>query len=229
MLYAQLPSKYKKKMNINFELSLTPKLKIENENINPTVYEKIEIIEKYFINENLVDFNRPIDSNETFNIQMNEYVLESCEATKIEFPYIEFELPNDKIQKFSLWVSNPSKIIFDEEKIIQEGTFLYLPEVWIDSGYYHRTVSGCSALKFLVNALTESKLFERDSIGNELFGRDSNKHPIDKLLKLGCEVKYQKRITTLYKKRYITDEQCYIFNNKNIRVNDLMGYPIYIY
>ena len=53
-------------------------------------------------------------------------------------------------------------------------------------------------------------------------------HPIDKLAKLGGVVTDERWLESLYFVRYITDEQVYAPKGVPVRVNDIVGYPIYI-
>jgi hypothetical protein len=63
---------------------------------------------------------------------------------------------------------------------------------------------------------------------DEPLGRGSRKHPIEKLKRLGAFVTEEQHLESLYYVRYITDEQVYSPKGFPVRVNDLVGYPIYI-
>jgi hypothetical protein len=106
------------------------------------------------------------------------------------------------------------------------GSFLYLPTIHYDRGITANVVSGCSALQFIVNAAENKPLYDRNEL--EPFGRGNGRHPIEKLSQLGAFVSDKRRLESLYYVRYITDEQVFSPNGSRIRVNDVVGYPIYI-
>ena len=51
---------------------------------------------------------------------------------------------------------------------------------------------------------------------------------IEKLEILGAKIIDTREITSLYFVRYGSNEQCYMYNEKEIRVSDLVGYPVFI-
>lgn len=222
------PKTYKRKLLVN--LGFSPKVEISEESSNRDLntHEKIELLTSFLTKNDLLGFERPINMNDTYINLEKKYVFESMYATKVTFPTISFaELPGTI--GFSLWISNPSQFEHNgSNNKVNEGTFLYIPEIWFDDERYSSVFSGCSALQAVVNFLENRFITSQRFHGIEQLGRYSNDHPIDKLLKLGAQKKYTKKITCLYKKRYITDEQCFIFNGKNTRVHDLLGYPLFI-
>ena len=102
---------------------------------------------------------------------------------------------------------------------------MYLTELWLDDSTSFFW-SGCSALQAIVNAVQGKALGTRDAL--EPFGREDSKHPVRKLMGIGATLGDERRITSLYIKRAITNEQCYKLNGEVRRVNDLLAYPIFI-
>ena len=45
---------------------------------------------------------------------------------------------------------------------------------------------------------------------------------------MGGKIVSKKRVTSLYKMKYFTNEQSYTLNQQERRVNDLLSYPLYI-
>jgi len=155
-----------------------------------------------------------------------KFVLETMLARKVIIP--ETHLASTPgIKHLGVWISDPDPAIFSsrDDKFETIGTFVYLTEVWLDDeagGIY----SGCSALQAIANAVQGKAL----NVPNfrEPLGRKSSDHPVEKLRSLGATVGDQRTIRSLYVKRCITDEQCYVWNGEPRRVNDLLGYPVFI-
>jgi len=95
-----------------------------------------------------------------------------------------------------------------------------------DKGSFYSNLSGCSALQALSNIVFDKPLFEIN--GEEPLGRGNYKHPVKKLNELGAINLGKFEIKTLYRKRYITNEQCFTQERKRYRCNDLLGYPLLI-
>lgn len=108
------------------------------------------------------------------------------------------------------------------------------------------TTSGNSstyALRWLNGALSNEfdGLFYRsnhlstDSEATEnFFARDafdryfSNLHPVQILKQLGASIFPPRKIRSLYRKRYITDEMIFKDDNGEHRSNDVVGYPVFV-
>ncbi len=134
------------------------------------------------------------------------------------------------LQSFAVWVSDPhSGALSKEFHGVQEATFVYLVESLWDGGPFSTTYTGCSALQALANqALGRSDILRCGS-STEQLGCGSCDHPVEKLsCHLGAVVSEPRRIRSLYRQRYITDEQCYVHEGQQYRVHDLLGYPLYI-
>lgn len=195
--------------------------------------QKINILENFLDKNHLVDKKRP---NDVYSLDKDskKFVLESMVATKIIFPYGSC-CNIHGLKDLAIWISDPDPQEVITENVIElpytyTGTFLYLTEMYLDNKSFFSAFSGCSALQAVVNYLQGRSLLATVSEINtgEFFGRSNYAHPVDKLLSIGAIKSCTKRIISLYYKRYITDEQCFIFNGERSRVNDLLGYPLYI-
>ena len=86
------------------------------------------------------------------------------------------------------------------------------------------------ALQAVVNLATGREMVSGCAEGRGgPFGRDTYAHPVDKLRNLGVRAEKARRITALYKRRYMSDEQCFAHKGRKYRTCDLLGYPLYIY
>jgi hypothetical protein len=231
-----------KKIKKTVGLSLTgPKVEASEETAERslTIHEKIELLIKYLGENDLLDTSRPKGTNE--NVGKQRFVFETMDARKIIVPEEHLKhLPG--VKHFAIWISDPDPQDYvpmirnnvDADSRFREpsdyylrGTFVYLTEAWLDNDAYGTTYSGCSALQAIANAIDGKPLIGYGS-GGELLGCGSFDHPIMKLERLGALRGDLRRITSLYYKRYITNEQCYIVDGQERCVNDLLGYPIFI-
>lgn len=152
------------------------------------------------------------------------FCLETVRARKVIIPQQHVEVVPG-LREFAVWIAGPNTDDLSEEKWAYKGTFLYLTETHWDNGAFATVYSGCSALQAIVNAVTGRDLF--DTNPTRSFGEHSLDHPIDKLKTIGGRVSDTRLITTLYRKRYFSNEQIFTWNEKHYRVNDLLGYPLF--
>lgn len=152
---------------------------------------------------------------------------ETMLARRVTFPRALLEkVPN--LRSLSVWISDPNFTdLGDENKWEHHGCFLYLTEGYYDSMAFGLTMSGCSVLQAVVNIVQGKEVLARDQEG-EPFGREYYTHPVHKLRVLGTTVSPRRRITALYKRRYMTDEQCFTYKRRHYRACDLLAYPLYI-
>ena len=225
----QLLGKPAKARKLNLSISLTgPKVEISEENkvSQPSTVEMINKIEN-FLEENAdLDRARPQELvHDGHDLEAPRFVLEKFTARKVIVPCKGLDFLAG-VDNFVVWISDPDPAIYVEEDYVWRGTFLYLVEGWHDHTKYHSTFSGCSALQFIMNIADGRKALE---IGyGEPLGRGSDLHPIDKLTRLGAKSSGQRTILSLYRKRYVTNEQSYKYAGQERRVNDLVGYPLFI-
>jgi hypothetical protein len=88
--------------------------------------------------------------------------------------------------------------------------------------------SGCSALRFIVNAVSGKREDLRDNLGPESIGRDDPRHPVEKLSEIGGVKGEPRKIECLYTIRYMTDEQSFTHKGVVHRVHDILGYPLFV-
>ncbi|QAY67534.1 hypothetical protein [Paenibacillus protaetiae] len=230
MYFDQIPFKLpkEKKRKTTVGISLTgPKLDLTEETSAKAFnkYEKIDIFTAFLEKNNLIDSKRP---KITYgNDSEIPFVLETFTARKVIFNKELLEnIP--QLQQLVIWISDPEDSDLSDEPWNFHGTFLYLTELWMDDGRYHTVWSGCSALQAIVNKIEGRSLLNTITNTVEPLGRRNFTHPVTKLSKLGAIALEKRKVTSLYQKRYITNEQCFTKNKKKFRVNDLLGYPIYI-
>ncbi|WP_425803999.1 hypothetical protein ACHOLT_19250 [Desulfitobacterium sp. Sab5] len=222
------PKKYKRKKSISLAIS-GPKVEMSEEPVDTklTNNEKIQLLIQFLKKNEMLDYERPKEMYDFAN-QRKGFVLESMTATKVIFPK-ESLTSLQGIDEFALWISDPNPDDISNDPLVYNGTFLYITQMWLDDGWYTPIHSGCSALQAIVNYLEGRPILNTIlPEGCERYGRSTYEHPINKLTRIGAIKSSTKKITSLYQKRYITNEQCYIFANNETRVNDLLGYPIYI-
>ncbi len=227
-----VPPAQDRKSSRKFSLSLTgPSVEMgEETSTRPlTTHEKIQKLTEFLRKANLLDERRPKQMSKGMYGDPGErpYVLETTTARKVIIPKQHLE-NIDGLRELAVWISDPSEDDFTDEEWEWHGTFLYLTEGHWDNKRYHSVWSGCSALQAIVNVANGAPLILPEPVGDEPYGRWCNEHPITKLGRLNSIVMDTRKITTLYRKRYMTDEQCYVVNGQKRRVNDLLAYPLFI-
>lgn len=171
----------------------------------------------------MVQFLRKEKSDQT----PRPFVLETMDATKVIFKESAFaSVP--ALSQFAVWVSDPvPETLGQFSKMEFTGMFVYLTEaVWEETVGHHLVYSGCSALQAVANLQSGKPILQPDF--SEPLGRSSLQHPVEKLQKLGAIVSPPRRIMSLYKIRYVTDEQAFIRDGVKYRTSDLLGYPVFV-
>jgi hypothetical protein len=114
------------------------------------------------------------------------------------------------------------------------GTYVFLVEE-IREASVRPFMSGISALCAVVNFIAgHDPCGEPDRIhsctgkNGEPWGRDLSIHPIEKLGKIGGIAGRQRSIETVYKIVHMTNEQAAAINGREVRLNDILAYPLYI-
>lgn len=191
-----------------------------------SIFYKIELIEDIISYQGKKISFRP-STLDTADEHSFKYVKETFDAYKVIIP-VPINVYSDKVSQIVLWVSEP-----DPEQYVNDGrsfigTFLFLVESFNATPEFCGMMSGCSALQYVYNLsknLDESALHQS---GGEPFGRWNYIHPLEKIKSMGGEIVSKKRVTSLYKMKYFTNEQSYTLNQQERRVNDLLSYPLYI-
>lgn len=210
-----------------YEYSLTPRIvqSYETDVLATIDYiNKLNIVADFLKYEKDIEYSRPVIYSDLYNVECN-FVEEICRATKLYFPSSKLSEING-INHLNVWIAEPNSNDLSIDEYDFTGTFLYLIEVLTDRGEYRSTISGCSALQVISNISQGKNLFALNR--EEPLGRLSPKHPIEKLQNLGAYVIDEREIRTLYRKRYMTNEQRFEYKGKVYRCNDLLGYPLMI-
>jgi hypothetical protein len=128
----------------------------------------------------------------------------------------------------ALWVAEPLEKPPDRDDrnaFLAVGTWLFLVEGYWNHDIPHRGPrSGLSALTVLLKELA-------DAAGLDLSTRSSwtwTSSPFHVLECLGATVSEPRPIRSLYRKRYISDEQWVIVDGVEQRSWDLYAYPIFV-
>jgi hypothetical protein len=181
---------------------------------------------------------RPMDNETDDTFRLSRFadppqplVYESCLATKVIFPRLE-TLPGGP-ERVSVWVSEPNQEVLargvaaghrpDHEWEVCRGSFLYLI-VADHRDNEPRAISGTSALQIAVDILG----LRGGRFNSEPFGPPRFAHPVRKLEAAGGRATDQRSITSLYRIRAITNEQCAKVDGREVRTHDVLGYPIFI-
>jgi hypothetical protein len=196
-----------------------------------STHERIEALIAYLAGADALETARPREvtpeEEGTGVPNGRSFVLETMLARRVIVPDALLRVAPG-VKHLAVWISDPDPTLYTNEDYIWRGSFLYLTELWLDDGGASFW-SGCSALQSIVNASQGKTLDSRyTSESWEPFGRGSYDHPVNKLASIGAVVGDQRHITSLYIKRFITNEQCYTWNGERRRVNDLLAYPVFI-
>ena len=229
-ILGQLPSSFSILESLKATIGVTIKIaKFEIETTSPknsNALKKIRRLENYLDRNRLLNRSRPRRTpRAVVNGSQYWWVKETFIARKVIIP-TPVLLEKFGVLALTVWVSDPKRAPKPKDEWDWTGSFLFLPTIHYEDGKTATCLSGCSALQFIVNAASDRPLFTRD--WNEPFGRNSNKHPIEKLSQLGAFVSEERKLESLYYVRYITNEQTYSRDGSEVRVNDIVGYPIYI-
>jgi hypothetical protein len=110
------------------------------------------------------------------------------------------------------------------------GTYLFLVEAHLNDSEQKQLWSGISALRLLVDAIAghDPGLRVTPPSAGDQYGRDNPAHPVDKLRLAGGIVLRPRRVEIVYRIAAMTNEQATTINGKELRLNDILAYPLYI-
>ena len=157
------------------------------------------------------------------------YLHEEMTATPVMVPVphrlVDFGAP----ETLKVWVSEPLES-GEEARFPGDfvGSFVFLVDELAETHTVPRHLSGISALRLLMEGILQDKEITEITRGKDGWGRDSNEHPIEKLERAGGQPLRERAIETVYKIAYMTNEQTWVHNGTEARVNDILGYPLYI-
>lgn len=160
-----------------------------------------------------------------------QFTLEETVAQKVLLPLKKAKRVKE-LKELAVWVSNPvakPQPRTEENKYVPEGTFLYLLEAyWESDDLFHGPASGFSALNMILSEVADEMGLNRDTVMSKYEARRSSKSPLATLQEIGGMPQDQRRIQTLYRKRYFSDDQYVLIDGARHRCFDLFAYPIYI-
>jgi hypothetical protein len=112
------------------------------------------------------------------------------------------------------------------------GSFVFLVEAMTRSEFPLHLVSGVSALRALVDVTAGHD----PNVGpgllglapREELGRGSVAHPVEKLRRVGGIPGSPRLVDAVYKIAYMTNEQSATLGGKEVRVNDILAYPLMV-
>jgi hypothetical protein len=144
----------------------------------------------------------------------------------------------------TVWVSEPvAPQTPAESQYDIVGSFVFLVQEMGELKWPMRWfMSGISALRMVANFMvggvdyrSESELHRVMQATRDLYEMPNGwgdecdeRHPIEKLKAVGGMPGRCRRIETVYKIAYMSDEQCIPVGNGAMRVNDILAYPLYI-
>lgn len=114
------------------------------------------------------------------------------------------------------------------------GSFLFLVEelAMFEWGRPY-AISGMSALRMIVDFVVEGLGFSSTEVLARAASRDEHGrwveiHPTEKLRQVGGQVGMPRRIETVYKLGYMTDEQSTVVDGTSYRCHDILAYPLFV-
>ncbi len=209
-----------RKRTWNFSMSLSgPRFDTKQETVSreKTSHEKIRSLIGDLDSRNLLQRHRPTSMGDS----AKPFCLEVMDARKVILPAESIEaIPG--LREFAVWVSDPLQDEVQNTDSNTHGTYLFLTESFWDLGVFHTVFSGCSALRAIVNTVKGKPFID---IGSDWIVT----HPVDKLRELGGVALDSRKIESLYRTRYMTDEM-FVGGGRGTsgRCNDLLGYPVFI-
>lgn len=219
---------FQKKRGRKLSLSLKgPSLELFKEEADrpPSNTEKLEFLFSHIFERGMMRIGRPSSFRGWSDEERPPFVFEKTKAESVIFPKSVLP-PELGIDRLRVWVSDPMPEDLDGPEWSFRGSFLYLTELRFDDAVPGWFYSGCSALQFIANALSGKDLLTRSP--TEPLGRGNSSHPLEKLMTLGAIKGNVRQVETLYRIRYMTDEQIYSLAGREHRVHDILGCPLYI-
>lgn len=178
---------------------------------------------------------RPERAEEFWAEESDWYVHENTTATPVLVPLDKTLRDRRTPEALTVWIIDPvesTAVPRDEWDWI--GSFVFIVQElgnfpW-PTPYF---ISGISALRLVVDVIAKMDHLDEDELtalsGDEdLFGRWHDGHPVEKLERAGGISLRPRKIDTIYKIAYMSNEQSLTVNGRQTRTNDILAYPLYI-
>jgi hypothetical protein len=211
----------------NVSLSLTgPKVdgKQDAKFRDATRHEMISSLISFLQKQDQLETGRPNGRSEY------QFVLEETDVRKIILP-IKRPRVTKGLTDIAVWFAfPPGRPIPRTEENMNEplGTFLYLIEAyWESDERASGPSSGFSALNKMLYGMSDALGLD-GKILSKYDARSCYKSPLTILQEIGGAVQPPRRIRTLYRKRYLSDDQYVEIQGTVHRSHDLFGYPIFV-
>jgi hypothetical protein len=166
------------------------------------------------------------DPSEWYVYEHNVY------ATPVLIPVKEALGGADYVPDYiKVWVLDPTKPSREPiDKWDWLGAYVFIVQELLDLKIPDAGWSGVSALRLLIEgiAVKERVTVRELARSDDVFGRWHEGHPLEKLKKIGGTIGRSRRIETIYKIAYMSDEQSINVDGVNKRINDILAYPLYI-
>ena len=226
-------SEIKKVLSWEIGVSTTgPSIKLgQNPQVSEfNVHKAILTLIKYLRKNKLLSEIRP--EYEYDDMVGQDFVLEDMYARKIIFPVP----PNSRVANLSeivVWWSPPIETHAEEEVPKSayhcKGTFLYLLEShWKPDEKYSGVFSSLTALSMMISELEEALILPTGSKEKLGWAKENKLHPLDHIRRFNAHIQEPRKIRSLYRKRYISNDQFYDTEKGRRRSFDLFAYPIFI-
>ena len=200
---------------------VTAQMEKKAEEVDPLT--KLLALCDFLNSEQLLSFERPVFVED--NVVEYDFVFEQPIVHKFFFPKSKLAEIHD-LEEVVVWVAEPDPRDLTTEPFEYAGTFLLLVQTLYDSAPFRTQLSGCSALQALSNIIAGQPFYTVNH--TEPYGRSTAQHPFQKLENMGAIYLHQQQVTTIYRKRYMTNEQRFEYNGTCYRCNDLLAYPLFI-
>ena len=179
---------------------------------------------------------RPERAGEFWDERSDWYVHETGIATPVLVPTDKALRNRNVPEALTVWIMDPiESAVEPEDEWDWLGSFVFIVQElggfpWPSSWF----ISGLSALRMVVDVIAKTPRLDRGELrkvitsGDDVFGRWHDGHPIEKLERIGAIRQRARKIDTIYKIAYMTNEQSVTVNGKWTRINDILAYPLYI-
>jgi hypothetical protein len=187
---------------------------------------KIARLNEYLETKDVLVRGRP----EGRNVSEGQFVFESMSATKVIFP--RALAASADLADLAVWVSTPIALPRPTQDRTQpDGTFLYLIETYRVQDKNGRAFSGPqSGFSALDNVLSELADEGAAMAPDQPYAARVNRYsPLEILKRHGGAAQRPRRIKSLYKPRYLSDDEYYVIGGLlSHRAYGLFAYPIFV-